>query len=376
MGLAERGIKMVSYSVKTENKNTNYILVINPGSTSTKLAIFKEDENIISSKISHTVGELAPFAKVIDQREFRTRIVENFVEEKCKDIPYLSAVVGRGGILTPMESGTYKVSEEMKLYLSNLKVEHAANLGAIIADTIAQEWRVDAYIVDPVVVDEMDDFARITGIPGINRVSMFHALNHKASARLAAKRLNRPYEQCNLIVVHLGGGITAGAHKKGRVVDVNNGLNGDGPFALERAGSLPVWSLIEWINTHDYSMDALNKLITSGSGMVAHLGTNDLREINRMVKEGNTRAEFLFHAMAYNVAKEIGSLAPVLEGKIDAIVLTGGAAFDNDFVESITKRVQFLAPIIVIPGEDEMAALAQGVLRVLRNEETPKIWKY
>lgn len=367
---------MVSYSVKTENKNTNFILVINPGSTSTKLAIFKEEENIISSKISHTVGELAPFTKVIDQREFRTRIVENFIEEKCKEIPYLSAVVGRGGILTPMESGTYKVSEEMKSYLSNLKVEHAANLGAIIADTIAQEWEVNAYIVDPVVVDEMDDFARITGIPGINRVSMFHALNHKASARLAARRLNRPYEECNLIVVHLGGGITAGAHKRGRVVDVNNGLNGDGPFALERAGSLPVWSLIEWINKHDYSMDALNKLITSGSGMVAHLGTNDLREINRMVKAGNTCAEFLFHAMAYNVAKEIGSLAPVLEGKIDAIVLTGGAAFDEDFVDSITKRVQFLAPIIVIPGEDEMAALAQGVLRVLRNEETPKIWKY
>jgi butyrate kinase len=351
-----------------------YILAINPGSTSTKIAIFLGEEKILGQSISHTAGELAPFPKIIDQHHFRQKMILGFLKENSFDVNLLAAVVGRGGLLGPMSSGTYLVSEEMTEFLKKTKTEHASNLGALLASDIAKPVGVDAFIVDPVTVDEMTDLARITGLPQIPRISIFHALNQKAAAREAAKKLGKPYDSSRLIVAHLGGGISVGAHVDGRVVDVNNALNGDGPFAPERAGSLPAWSLVELATSGQYDLAVLKKMITGKGGIVAHLGVNDMRKVEEMVKAGDPAATRILSAMAYNVAKEIGALAAVLEGRIDAIVLTGGIAYDKYFVDLIRRRVEFLAQLIVLPGEDEMTALAQGALRVLMDEEKPKHW--
>jgi butyrate kinase len=353
-----------------------YILAINPGSTSTKIAIFLGQEKVLSQNISHTTEELAPFAKIIDQHHFRQKVILKFLKQNAFDVSLLAAVVGRGGLLGPMASGTYRVNDDMAEYLKHTSVEHASNLGALLASDIAKAIRVDAFIVDPVTVDEMADIARITGLPEIPRISIFHALNQKAAAREAAKKIGKPYEHCRLIVAHLGGGISIGAHREGRVVDVNNALNGDGPFAPERAGSLPSWSLVELATSGKYDQATLKKMITGKGGIVAHLKVNDMRKVEEMVRAGDREATLVFEAMAYNVSKEIGSLAAVLEGKIDAIVLTGGIAYDPYFVELVRRRVEFLAQLIILPGEDEMAALAQGALRVLLGEEKAKDWKY
>jgi butyrate kinase len=351
-----------------------YILAINPGSTSTKIAIFLGEEKIFSRNISHAAEELAPFQKIIDQHEFREKAILDFMRENKFDVSLLAAVVGRGGLLTPMASGTYLVNDEMIDFLKNNKMEHASNLGALLADDIARIVPVDAYIVDPVVVDEMADIARITGLPEIRRVSIFHALNQKAAAREAAKKLGKPYQDCRLIVAHLGGGISIGAHLDGQVIDVNNALNGDGPFGPERAGTLPSWSLIQMALSGKYDVAALKKKITGMGGIVAHLHINDMRKVEELVKAGDPKAIQVYDAMAYNVAKEIGALAAVLAGRVDAIVLTGGIAFDEYFVNLVRRRVEFLAPLIILPGEDEMTALAQGALRVLNGEENAKHW--
>jgi len=353
-----------------------YILAINPGSTSTKIAIFHGEEKILSQNISHTAEELAPFPKIIDQHRFREKVILGFLKQHDFDVKQLAAVVGRGGLLGPMASGTYLVNDEMIKFLKNNKTEHASNLGAPLASDVAREIHVDAFIVDPVTVDEMCDLARVTGRPEIPRISIFHALNQKAAARMAAKQLGKPYDKCRLIVAHLGGGISIGAHADGMVVDVNNALNGEGPFAPERAGSLPSWSLVELATSGRYDLPTLKRMITGQGGVVAHLKVNDMRRVEEMVKAGDPKATLIFEAMAYNVAKEIGSLAAVLEGKVDAIVLTGGIAYDTSFVELIRRRVEFAGRLIVLPGEDEMTALAQGALRVLRGEEKPKHWKH
>ena len=357
-------------SVKQKNKN-HCILAINPGSTSTKIAIFHDEEKTLGQTISHTAEELAPFPRIIDQHHFREKVILDFLKQNAFDVNQLAAVVGRGGLLGPMASGTYLVDDEMIDFLKHNKVEHASNLGALLASDIAKPIQVDAFIVDPVTVDEMADIARITGLPEIPRISIFHALNQKAAAREAAKKLGKHNDKCRL-----GGGITVGAHLNGKVVDVNNGLNGDGPFAPERAGSLPSWSLIELATSGKYDLATLKKMITGKGGLVAHLKVNDMRKVERMVKEGDRQATLIFEAMAYNVAKEIGKMAAVLEGRIDAIVLTGGIAFDQHFVDLIRRRVEFLAPLIILPGEDEMTALAQGGRRVLLGEEKPKHWTY
>ncbi len=351
-----------------------FILAINPGSTSTKIAMFRGEEKKMAQAISHPADELARFKKIIDQQEFRERVILEFLAANAFNLGQLAAVVGRGGLLTPMESGTYLVTPQMVDYLKQNSLEHASNLGALLASRIAAQAGVPAYIVDPVVVDEMEEVARITGIPEIRRISIFHALNQKAAAREAAKKLGKKYEACNLIVAHLGGGISVGAHRRGRVVDVNNALNGDGPLAPERAGSLPAWSLVELALSGKYDTAALKKKITGGGGIVAHLCTNDMRRVKEMVKNGDRRAQLVYQAMAYTVAKSIGALAAVLEGAVDAIVLTGGIAFDQDFIADLRRHVEFLAPVLVLPGEDEMAALVQGALRVLRGEEQAKIW--
>jgi len=353
-----------------------YILAINPGSTSTKIAIFRGEERILSQNIPHTTEELAPFRRIIDQHHFREKMILGFLKQHDFDVKQLAAVVGRGGLLGPMASGTYLVNDEMIEFLKQTKLEHASNLGAPLASDVAKDIGVKAYIVDPVTVDEMSDLARVTGRPEIPRISIFHALNQKAAARLAAKQLGKPYEDCRLIVAHLGGGISIGAHAGGKVVDVNNALNGDGPFAPERAGSLPSWSLVELATSGEYDLPTLKKMITGQGGIVAHLKVNDMRKVEEMVKAGDRKATLVFEAMAYNVAKEIGSLAAVLEGKIDAIVLTGGIAYDELFVDLIRRRVEFAGRLIVLPGEDEMTALALGALRVLLGEEKPKHWKH
>lgn len=354
----------------------NTILVINPGSTSTKVAIYKNGKLLKKDNIKHPIDEIKRFNSIIDQLEFRLNIIKNWLKEHSIDPKSLDAVVARGGLLKPIQGGTYKVNEKMIEDLEKgVQGEHASNLGGIIAYRIAQPLKIPAFIVDPVVVDEMDEIAKVTGLPEIKRRSIFHALNQKQVARRAAKDLGKEYEETNLIVVHLGGGISIGMHKKGKVVDVNNALDGDGPFAPERAGSLPVWDTINLVINGKYTISEWKKKLAGKGGIVAHLGTNDMREVEERVKKGDKRAEFIYKAMAYNVAKWIGMMAPITSGNIDAIVLTGGLAYDRIFVSWIEERVSFIAKVLIYPGEDEMQALMEGALRVLKKEEDAKIYK-
>jgi butyrate kinase len=288
----------------------------------------------------------------------------------------LNAVVGRGGLLKPIEGGTYSVNEVM---LEDLKVgilgQHASNLGGIIANEIAKDFSIPAFIVDPVVVDEMEEIARISGIPEIERVSIFHALNQKAVAKRYANEFNNKYEEINVIVAHMGGGISVGAHKNGRVVDVNNALDGEGPFSPERSGGLPVGDLVKLCFSGKYTYDEIKKMINGKGGFVAHYNTNDARAVSEAMRQGDKKAELLLKAMAYQIAKEIGKCAAVLSGKVEAIILTGGIAYGKEIVELIKERVDFIAPVVVYPGEDELLALAQGGLRVLKGEEVAKEYK-
>ncbi len=352
------------------------ILAINPGSTSTKIAVFEDENEIFKKNISHPTEELQKFSKIIDEYEFRKGVIVSSLKEESFCLKNFSAIVGRGGLLKPIKSGTYRVN---KLMIDTLKKgefgEHASNLGAIIAYEIGEEFGIPSFIVDPVVVDEMDEIARISGMPEIERRSIFHALNQKAVARAAAKKIGKKYEESSFIIAHLGGGISVGAHKNGKVIDVNNALNGDGPFTPERTGGLPAWQLVELALSGKFTKDELKKKIKGKGGVVAYLGTNDMREVEKRVIEGDKDAELIFKAMAYQVAKEIGALSTVLKGKIDAIILTGGLAYSEIFVSWVKERVDFIANFIVFPGEDEMRALAEGALRVLRGEEEAKEYK-
>lgn len=354
----------------------NYkILVINPGSTSTKIAIYEDGNLLKKDNIKHPVDEIKQYKRIIDQLEFRINVVEKWLNEHDVKLEEIDAVVGRGGLLKPIPGGTYEVNEKMVEDLKNgLQGEHASNLGGIIAYRIAKPLGIPAFIVDPVVVDEMDEIAKVTGLVEIKRRSIFHALNQKQVARKAAKALGKAYEDVNLIVVHLGGGVSIGMHRKGKVVDVNNALNGDGPFAPERAGSLPVWDTLSLAMSGKYTLQEWKKKLAGKGGIVAHLGTNDMREVEERVKSGDKHAEFIYRAMAYNIAKWIGMMAPVTGGDVDAIVITGGLAYDEMFVSWIKERVSFIAQVMVFPGEDEMQALMEGALRVLKGEEKAKIY--
>ncbi|WP_172632711.1 MULTISPECIES: butyrate kinase [Thermoanaerobacter] len=351
------------------------ILVINPGSTSTKVAVFRDKEPVFTETLRHSTEELSKYKSIIDQFEFRTQAILNMLKEKGISLSEIDAIVGRGGLLKPIESGTYIVNEKM---IEDLKKaergEHASNLGGIIAYTLAKEHNIPAYIVDPVVVDELEDIARITGMPEIEKSSIFHALNQKAIARRLAADLNKKYEEVNLIIAHLGGGISIGAHKHGRVVDVNDALNGEGPFSPERAGGLPVLDLVKLCYSGKYTYQEMKKKLIGQGGIVAHLGTNDVREVYKKIEEGDKKAELVLEAMAYQTAKEIGAMAVVLKGHVDAIGITGGIAYNEDFVKRISERVKFIAPVYVYPGEDEMLALAQGAYRVLSGEEKAKMY--
>lgn len=349
------------------------ILTINPGSTSTKIAIFDDEKPVFEEVLRHPSEEIGKFETIFDQYEFRKNIILETLNEKGINLTKLAAVVGRGGLLKPIAGGTYRVDENM---LKDLKVgvlgEHASNLGGVLAYEIAEQLNIESFIVDPVVVDEMNDIARISGMPEIERKSIFHALNQKAVARRAAKDVGKAYNEMNLIVAHLGGGVSVGAHQKGQVVDVNNALDGEGPFSPERSGGLPVGDLAKLCYSGKYTHKEIKKMITGKGGLVAYLNTSDGREVEKMIKDGDKNAEIVYQAMAYQVAKEIGSCAAVLKGEVDGIVLTGGIAYDKMFVKWIEDRVAFISKVLVYPGEDEMIALAQGGLRVLNGEEDAK----
>jgi butyrate kinase len=343
------------------------ILAINPGSTSTKFALFEEENLIFEKTLRHSADDLAGFKKVTDQFHFRKDLILKELADRNVNFPEIAAVVGRGGLIKPIESGIYEVNKKM---IDDLRTgilgEHASNLGGLIADEIASSLSsAKAYIVDPVVVDELDPVARISGHPAIERISIFHALNQKAVARVYAASVNRKYEDLNLVVVHMGGGISVGAHKKGRVVDVNNALNGDGPFSPERSGGLPSGQLIDLCFSGKYSHKELMSMITGKGGIVAYLGTNNFIEVSIRAEEGDRKAILISEALAYQISKEIGAMAAVLGGEVDAIILTGGLAYQSSHVERIKKMVGFISEVEVFPGEDEIKALAFNGLLAL-----------
>lgn len=346
------------------------ILTINPGSTSTKIAVFENEDLLYEKTLRHSSEEIGKYEKVADQFEFRKTVIEEALKEANLKTEDLNAIVGRGGLLKPIQGGTYNVSDAM---VEDLKVgvlgEHASNLGGIIAKEMADEVSIPSFIVDPVVVDEMEDVARISGVPEIPRISIFHALNQKAIGRRAAKDMNKKYEDCNFLIVHMGGGITVGAHKKGRVIDNTNGLNGEGPFSPERSGGLPVGGLMNLCYSDKFTKSEVSKKIKGNGGVVAYLGTNDIREVEAMIDKGSKKAELIYDAMVYQICKEIGAYSTVLKGEVDAIILTGGIAYSQKIRQKIEERIKFIAPVISYPGEDEMIALAQGGLRVLSGEE-------
>jgi len=352
------------------------ILAINPGSTSTKIALFHNEKEIFQETIRHSPAELKPYPKIIDQYIFRKEAILKILDNKEINIRKLNAVVGRGGLLKPISGGTYIVNEKMVNDLKQgLYGEHASNLGGLLAFEISRNLDIPAFIVDPVVVDEMEPIAKISGTPEIERKSIFHALNQKAMARRAAGDLGKKYEEINVVVVHLGGGISVGAHKKGKVIDVNNALDGDGPFSPERSGGLPFGALMKMCYNGKYSYDELRRKLIGRGGLVAYLGTNDGREVKKRIDAGDEQAELIYKAMAYQVGKEIGSQCAVLKGDIDAIVLTGGLAYDNMFIDWIKEMVSFMAPVMVYPGEDELLALAHGALRVIIGGEKAKTYE-
>jgi butyrate kinase len=352
------------------------ILAINPGSTSTKIAVYQNTNPVFLKNIKHTNKELKKFESLADQFEFRKNIILKELKKAEIQLDLIRAVVGRGGLIKPIESGIYEVNDAMVRDLIDTKLgEHASNLGGLIAREIAGNLKdAKAYIADPVVVDELSPLARVSGHPAFRRKSIFHALNQKAVARLHAKSVMRAYEDMNLIVVHMGGGITVGAHEKGRVIDVNQGLDGEGPFSPERSGTLPVGDLVNMCFSGMYTKEKIKKMITGEGGLVAYLGTNSAYEVETRAMDGDEEAKFYYDAMAYQVAKTIGSMCPVMKGNVDAILLTGGLANSKYFVNKIIERVHRIAPVHVYPGEDEMRALAMNGLMVIKGEIEPKIY--
>ena len=345
------------------------IIAINPGSTSTKIAVYKNTDPVFLKNLKHSTEDLAIFPRITDQFQFRKEIILKNLNEAEIDLGMVKAVIGRGGILKPIQSGVYDVNDSMIHDLINSPLDHASNLGGLIAhDLIKSIPGAKAYIADPVVVDELDDIARIAGHPLFERISIFHALNQKAIARDFAKAIQRKYEDLNLIIAHLGGGITVGAHRKGRVIDVNQGLDGEGPFSPERSGTLPMGQIVRLCFSGKYTEKQILKMITGEGGMVAYLGTNNAAEVEEMVKSGNIKALMVYEAMAYQVSKAIGEMYTVLKGEVDAILITGGIAYDKNFVNWIQQRIYRLAPIHIYPGEDEMRALAINGLMVIRGE--------
>ncbi|MDO8886208.1 butyrate kinase [Candidatus Oleimmundimicrobium sp.] len=351
-----------------------YILVINPGSTSTKIAIFnQEGKEIFSRSITHSIEELSQFKSLLEQGPVRKKIILDTLKKENIEFNSIKTIIGRGGVLKPLEAGTYEVNNKLINDLKNSPIEHASNLGGIIAHEIAEKIDVPAYIADPVSVDEFADIARISGLKGIERKSLLHTLNIRANAFRYAREQGKKFEEINLIVAHLGGGISIAPIMKGKIVDVNNANDG-GPFSPERSGSLPNKALIHLCYSGKYSEKELYKLITNQGGLVSYLGTNDTREVMKKIEQGDNYAKLIFEAMCYQIAKEIGAMAAVLKGKVEAIILTGGIAHNEILVNKIKERAGWIAPVVVYPGEEEMKALAQAVIRVINGVEKVKTY--
>ena len=350
-------------------------LIINPGSTSTKIGVFEDETLLFEETLRHSTEEIAQYASIVDQKDFRKEIIVNLLKEKNFDINSLNMVVGRGGMLKPIPGGTYAVSDDL---LEDLKIgkqgQHASNLGGILAKEIGDSIGVPSYIVDPVVVDELDAISRYSGVPELPRTSVFHALNQKAVAKRYAKEQGKDYASLNLVVVHMGGGVSVGAHKQGKVVDVFNALDGDGAFSPERAGAVPSGALIKMCFSGQYTEKEVYKKICGNGGFNAYCNTNDMRDVDKMVEAGDAKAKEVRDAFIRQVAKDIGSMACVLEGKVDQIIVTGGIAYDKAVVEGLKAQAGWIAPMTIYPGEDELLALVQGGLRVLNGEEKAMVY--
>ncbi len=355
---------------------TYKILAINPGSTSTKVAVFENDKELFSTTLRHSSEEIGRYKTILDQLDFRREVILEAVKASGVALGDLDAVIGRGGLLKPIPSGTYEVNAQM---IEDIRLrpagQHASNLGALLAAEIAQLAGVKAYIADPVVVDELQAEARLTGLPQIKRESIFHALNQKAVARVYADSIGRPYEELNLVVAHLGGGISVGAHRKGLVVDVNNALDGEGPFSPERAGTMPAKAFAELCFSGKYTLAEVSKMLSGKGGIVAHLGSNDTREVGARAEAGDKEAKLVLDSMAYGVGKTIGSMLAVLKGDVDAVILTGGIAYSAYVVGYIKSMIEPLAKVVVMPGENELEALAMNAQRVLEGNLTPKVYE-
>ena len=376
------------------------VLVINPGSTSTKMAVYEDEKPLLLRNITHTAEELAPFDAITEQQDFRRQLVLD--ELRQSDIPLeFDAVIGRGGLVKPIAGGVYEINQQMldDTLHGCVMHNHACNLGCLIAHEIAEEInarpsvggspiqpavggspadtapRCRAFIADPGVVDELSPLARISGSPLMPRICIWHALNQRAIARRYARGIGKEYEDLNLIICHLGGGISIAAHEHGRAIDANNALDGEGPFSPERAGSLPAADLIRLCFSGKYNEKQLLKRIAGKAGLNAHLGTNNMREILQRIKEGDEHAKLIVEAMLYHVAKNIAAEAAVLCGNVDAILLTGGMAHSDYIVSELRRRIGFLAPVYTFPGEDEMEALALNALAVLQGKREAKVYE-
>ncbi len=350
------------------------ILAINPGSTSTKFAVYFDTECVLNKTIRHSFDDLFRYENIIDQFDFRKGLIIDALVEEGIEVDSIKYIIGRGGLTYPVESGIYRVNNRMLQHVrEGVMGQHASNLGPLLADYIAlQIPDAQAFIADPVVTDELENIARVSGHSIFERRSIFHALNQKATARLHARKMSKKYEEMNLIVAHLGGGISVGAHKKGRVIDVNNALNGEGPFSPERSGTLPAGQLIEICFGGKYSKSEVDRMVVGEGGFVSFLGTNSASKVEEMAISGDEKARFYQEALFYQVAKSIGEMAVVLEGKVDAILLTGGLAFNKSIERYIKGKAGFISPVYSYPGEDELEALAMNALRVARGEVEPK----
>lgn len=344
------------------------ILAINPGSTSTKISLYDDEKEIFVETINHTDEELSNYKSVPEQFEFRKDKVMEFLDKNKFNVKELSAVVGRGGVIPPVKSGAYIVNELMVDTLKyRPRVEHASNLGGIIAYEIAKSIDVNAYIYDSVAVDEMESIARISGMPEIERPSLLHALNMRASAIKAAKEMNKKYEECSFIVAHLGGGITVSVHKNGKMIDLVS--DDEGSFSPERSGGLPARSVVDLCFSGKYDKKEITKKMRGNGGLKAYLNTVSAIDVEKMINSGDKNAKLIYEAMAYQIAKSIGELSTVVKGKLDGIILTGGIAYSKLMTGWIKERVEFISKVIIVPGENEMEALTFGTLRVLRGEE-------
>jgi len=348
------------------------ILALNLGSTSTKVAYYEDDVCKVKENIEHPASEIKEFSSFWEQDEYRTNIIEKFMKENEIDKDSLDVIVSRGGHTKPLEGGVYRVDEEMlEQQASGLYGQHPCDLGSKIAYRMTKTCKAVPLIVDPPITDEFEPVARLSGHPLIERRSSFHALSHKATAKRYARENGLKYEDLNLIVVHLGGGISVAPHKKGRMIDGDNGLEGDGPFSTNRTGALPVGDLVRLCFSGEYTYKEVIKMLNGNGGLMAYLGTADCREVEKNA-ETDEKARLCLDAMIYQVCKQIGAMASVLQGKVDAILVTGGIAYSKTIVQKIKDSVEFIAPIVVYPGENEMESLARGALEVLRGEDEIK----